>query len=220
MAEAFQPAVDLAGQRAVRVEHPVEHVAHRTALARQTEILHRHQFGDGEAVVHLGQAEVAARIGDAGLGVSTLGGDAGGHDMAAVPGAEAHLLAVRHGQLQGLDADRPALAQPPRDVRRGDDGAGRPVADAAAVEQPERVGHHGRVEHRPFGDGLAQMRLGVPHPVGVVLDRDMGHGALQILARQAVAGPVDFGQLREGSGRRVGRPPQCVQRPARCGNPP
>ena len=51
MAEAFEAAVDLTGLRAVAVEAAIENVVRRAAFVREPEILHRHEFGDGEAIV-------------------------------------------------------------------------------------------------------------------------------------------------------------------------
>ena len=88
-----------------------------------------------------------ARLVDAGLLVGALGGDARGGEIAAVPGVVLRLQAVRHRDLQRLDGDHILLAEAPGDLRRGDDGAGRAVAHAAAVVEAERLGHHRRIEH-------------------------------------------------------------------------
>ena len=58
MTEAFQAAVHLARNLAVAVVEPVQDVGHGTALFRQEQIFHRHEFGDREAVVNLDEAEL------------------------------------------------------------------------------------------------------------------------------------------------------------------
>src|SRR5690606_26952676 len=81
MAEAFQPAVDLAGQAAVAVVETVHDVAPRLTLAGDEKVLHRHQLGDREAVVHLDQRKLLARRGDARLVIGTARGRAGGSEV-------------------------------------------------------------------------------------------------------------------------------------------
>src|SRR5215472_10656257 len=51
MAEAFEPAIDLAWHLAVGVVEAVEHVFDGAAFGRDIEILHGDQLGDGEAVM-------------------------------------------------------------------------------------------------------------------------------------------------------------------------
>ena len=69
VAERLQAAVGVDRQLAVEVEDTVELVAPRRAPLGEPEVLHEHELGDGEAVVHLGQRELGARVGDAGLRV-------------------------------------------------------------------------------------------------------------------------------------------------------
>src|SRR3546814_12933892 len=64
VAEAFQPAVDLAWDGAVGVVKAVEHVAPAFAFLGDVQILHRHQLGDRETVMHLDQAQLRARNGE------------------------------------------------------------------------------------------------------------------------------------------------------------
>jgi len=87
MPEAFEPSVYLTGNRSVGVEEPIKHVANGTSLAADAQIFHRHELGDREAVMHLGQADLVARAGDAGFLIGLLGGDARGVKIAAVPAA-------------------------------------------------------------------------------------------------------------------------------------
>ena len=59
MAEALQAAVDLAGNGAVAVVSAVEHVVRRPADVGEAQILHQHQLGDREAIVHLDQIDLS-----------------------------------------------------------------------------------------------------------------------------------------------------------------
>ena len=74
MTEAFETAVDLARQLAVRVVETVHDIAPPLAFAADVEVFHRHEFGNGETVVHFGEAHLFARIGNARLGVGVAGG--------------------------------------------------------------------------------------------------------------------------------------------------
>src|SRR3546814_1106895 len=85
MAEAFEPAVGLARDSAAAIIFAVENVEYRAARIRQAEIFHRHKLGDRETVMDFGQRNLGARIGDARLGISALGGDAGVANRGAVP---------------------------------------------------------------------------------------------------------------------------------------
>src|SRR5215469_15157072 len=51
--EGLEPAVRIHGQLALEVEGPVEHFLPPGAARRETQILHQHQLGGREAVVHL-----------------------------------------------------------------------------------------------------------------------------------------------------------------------
>src|SRR5271163_4598222 len=44
MTEALQPAIDLARLRAVAIEPPIADLEGSTALVREAEVLHRHEF--------------------------------------------------------------------------------------------------------------------------------------------------------------------------------
>ena len=208
MAEALQAAVDLAGDLAVAVVEAVEHVLHGAALGRDVEVLQRHEFGNGEAVVAFHETELLTRALDAGLAVGTRGRDARRGEIAAVPGVVLLLDAVGAGDLQRLDRDDVLLAEAAGDLRCGHDGRRRAVADAAAVVQAERIGDQRRVQHVGLGDGALQVRLWVLYAVGMALDRDVGHGALQLVAAHAMFGAVGRGKLSETAGRRKVRPPQ------------
>src|SRR3546814_6772146 len=68
-------------------------------------------------------------------------------EIAAVPARRLHFPSVRCGKLQGLDRDDVLLTQTAGDFGSRHDRAGRAVADAAAVEEPERIGDHRRAQH-------------------------------------------------------------------------
>jgi hypothetical protein len=117
------------------------------------------------------------------------------------------------GHLQRLTATR-SFCPGSRDLGRGDDGAGRTVTDSAAVVQAQRRGDGHGLQHVVVGDRIAQVRLGVQRGVGVALDRDVRHRALEILLVGTVLGAVGGSELRERSRRRQIRPEQVVQRTA------
>ena len=130
--------------------------------------------------MHLHHRDFVARVFDAGFFIGALGCNARGVKITAVPGIVLALQPVRQRKLQRLHSDDVLLAHRLRNFRRRDDGAGRTVGHAAAIEQAERLGNHRRVQALFFGDGLLQMRLGILRAVGVALHRHMRDGALQI----------------------------------------
>ena len=67
MAEALQAPVDLTRDLAVGVIEAIHDVLDRAAFRRDVEILHRDEFSDGEAVVHLEHADLVPRLVDPGL---------------------------------------------------------------------------------------------------------------------------------------------------------
>ncbi len=146
MAETFQPAVDLAGQGPLGVVETVEHVEDRAALGGNMQVFHGHQFGHGKTVMHFDQVDLFAGVGDPGFAIGARGGDAGGGEIAAVPGVMLRLDAIGDGDLQGLDGDEVVLAERTGDLGRRHDGAGRAVRHAAAIVKPERLGDGRRVQ--------------------------------------------------------------------------
>ena len=131
--------------------------------------------------------EVAALIGAA----QRLPGFTGlrPHTCATLLGLVA-VTGMRVNEPLGLDRDDVRLAQAFCDLRCGDDGAGGSVAHPAAVEEAQGMGDDGGRHDLLFSDRLAQVGLGVEHPVGVAFGRDMGHGPLQVLVLDAVFGRV------------------------------
>src|SRR5262245_3047731 len=103
VAETLQAAVDLAGNLAVRVVKSVQHVLDGAAFGRNVQVFHGDELGHRKAVVHLDQAQLFARLIDAGLLIGALGGHARGGEVAAVPGVVLRLEPVRDSHLQGLD---------------------------------------------------------------------------------------------------------------------
>ena len=149
---------------------------------------------------------------DAGLAVGALRGERRRDRVAAVPARMTHLDAVRRRELQGLDRDHVALAERARDLGRRDDRARGAVADAAAVEQAERVGDHRRSEYLFDRDAVAQVRLRVLGAVLVALPRDVRHRALEVVDRVAVLGGVGGRELRECARRREAGLPEVLER--------
>src|SRR5262249_1634832 len=137
--EALETAVGIHRLRAVAVEAAVEHVLPRLPARREAHVLHQHELGRREAIVHLGHADLAAWILDPGLLVRVLG--AGDH---LGEGREVVVLAVvalggPGGEGQRLDEDRVLrilvrVLGPAEDRRRG------AVAHARAIEDAEHAG--------------------------------------------------------------------------------
>src|SRR3546814_12106753 len=98
-------------------------------------------------------------------------------EIAAVPARRLHFPSVRCGKLQGLDRDDVLLTQTAGDFGSRHDRAGRAVADAAAVEEPERLGDHRRVQHLLTRHFAAKMGLGILRPVRLPLHKETGKEA-------------------------------------------
>ena len=214
MPEALEPAVDLARHVPVRVERPVEDLAPRLPFLGEPEVLHRHQLGDGEAVVHLGHVELGPRVADPRLLVGLPRRDPGRLDVGAVPARVARFLAVRHGELHRLDGHELGLAEVAGDLRGGHDRARRAVAHPAAVEEADGLGDHGRLEDLLLRHLAPQVGLGVLRPVRVALDGDPGHRALEIVLVHPVRAPVAGRELGEHPGSGEVRPVHVVGDPA------
>src|SRR3546814_18979268 len=107
--------------------------------------LHRHQFGDREAVVHLHETDLAAGIGNHRFLIGLGRGDARGVEIASVPAGALQLPAVRDGKLECSYRDENRLAERPCDLRPGDDRDGRAVRDGAAITKTERCRDHLRL---------------------------------------------------------------------------
>ena len=198
MAEAFQAAVDLAGYRAIPIIAAVAYVVGCTTFVRQSQIFHQHKLGDRKAIVHFDQVDGASRIFDARLGV----GPRPRRSESSVCGFPFHeawpistpLLGASCRALTETRSRRPRLRAI---FGRCHDGAGRAVADTAAVEHAERIGDGGRIENLLFGDPVAQMRLRIACGILVALYGYVRHGALQFVHRVFVALGVGTGQLCE-----------------------
>src|SRR4029077_4252969 len=61
VAEGLEPAVRIHRELALEVEGAVEHFLPRGTPLSEAEVLHQHQFGGREAVVHLGHRQLGAR---------------------------------------------------------------------------------------------------------------------------------------------------------------
>ena len=72
VAEGLEPAVGVHREVAVEVEGAGLDLLPRRAPLAEAEVLHQHQLGGREAVVHLGHGQLGPRVGDAGLRVGVL----------------------------------------------------------------------------------------------------------------------------------------------------
>ena len=129
MAEGLKPAVGVHRQVAVKVEGAREHLRPALPALGEAEILHQHELGRREAVVHLGHGELGPGVGDPGLAVGILGR---GNDLRkareVVRGVDKPL--ARPGdQRERLDVQR-AFTVAVRVLGGHDDRRGRPVGDS------------------------------------------------------------------------------------------
>ena len=106
-----------------------------------------------------------------------------------------------HRKADSLDQDV-IVPEGFRDLRRGDDGRRRAVGDAAAVEQAQGPGHHGRVDHLLRAHLPLEVGLGAHGPVVVVLGGDLGQGHLPFLIGNLVLMEIAGGGQGELGGRR------------------
>lgn len=200
MPEGLQPAVRIHRQGTVPVEGAVQGRAPGLPRRRKTEVLHQHQLGDREAVVHLRQRQFGPRVGDPGLPVGVRGRvpdlGKGGEVVLRVGGAGGRA----DGERERLHEQRPVgvavgVLGPYHQCRR------RAVAHPRAVEDAQLTCHprglaEGLPRHRP-----AEVRPRVQRAVGVVLPRDPVQHVAQRPVGQAVLLPVRPGEQAEG-GRR------------------
>ena len=180
MTETFQATIDLTGIAAVGVEGAVEHRSHGLTLFRELQVFHGHQLGNRETVMDFTHGDLGLGIFHPGLIVGALCRDTGGLEVGAVPALMAGFDAVGYRNLQCLDGNQVVLAQAPGDLRCGNDGAGGAVAHTTAIEQPDGLCYIGRIQHLFLGDFTAQVGLRILDAIGVALDRDVGHGALEV----------------------------------------
>ena len=141
-------------------------------VLHQPQVADVEQLGAGEAVVHLGQADLPSRVADARLLVGHASGGAGGREAQPVVAAQVEGLHRVDGQGVGLHQHIVVLvAGVQGHLGTGDDQGRRPVRDGAAVVAAQGPGDHGRREGLIQGDGAAEVGLGVGSAVLVVLHR-------------------------------------------------
>src|SRR5690606_6527887 len=143
MTERLQPAVGIDRQPPAELERAVEDVLPRLPALGEAHVLHEYQLGGREAVVHLGQRDLAAWIGHPGLLVGVLGA---AHDL-----GERRVVVVRIGgaasragdQRQPLDVHRP-VGVVVRVLGADDERGRRAVGHPGAVEHAQAARHLGR----------------------------------------------------------------------------
>src|ERR1700733_1501211 len=69
MPETLKPTIGVDGELANELEGAVEHFLPGRAAFGESKVLHEHQLGWGKAVVHLGERQLVARVGDPRLAV-------------------------------------------------------------------------------------------------------------------------------------------------------
>ena len=128
----FSPPSGLTGRSPSRSNVPGHHVLPTQPALGEPEVLHQHQLGGREAVVHLGHRQLRTRVGDAGLAVGVLG-------RARPPrGSSCSRSRGRSARPPGPATKRQRLhvqrvvAVPVGVLGPADDRRGRPVADAAS----------------------------------------------------------------------------------------
>src|SRR5437773_3741933 len=196
VAEALEPAVGVHRLRALAVEAAVQHVLPRLAARREAHVLHEDELRRREAVVHLGHADLGARVLHARLlvGVPRAGDHLGeGREVVVLA-----VVALRRPRREGerLDEYR-ILRVAVRVLGPAEDRRRRAVAHAGAVEDAEHAGDRGRL-----ADGLdrhlfAELGLRVLRSVLVVLPRDAGEDLLERALLDAVLLGIRRGEQGE-----------------------
>ena len=203
MPETLQPAVGIHRQVAFQPEGPVGDIGAGLPARAEAQILHNNQLGDGEAVVHHRQVNFGAGVGDAGFIVCGAAGADGFREVGKVPVVPQYAESA-HRQPQPLDQDV-VVAQRAGNLRRGDDGRRRPVADAAAVIQTQGPGNHRGVDDLFLANLPLEVGFGVEGAVVVVLGRNLRQGALAVVVVNVVVVEVAGGGHGELRRRRRGR---------------
>ncbi len=186
MTEAFQAAINLARDFAVRVIEAVHHIIDRSPLVRDIEILHRHQFGNGETVMNFKHADLFTWLGNASFLIGTVRRRPGGYKMAAVPRVMLRFPTVGCRKLQRLHGNQVCLAEGFRNLRRCNDRTGRPVTHAAAIKEAKGLRNHRSIHDFVFVNLVAKMGFGVLGSVIMALDRDMSHRPFHVILADAM----------------------------------
>ena len=202
----FNPPSGLIGRSPSRSNVPARTSFHAVPRGCEAQVLHQHELGRREAVVHLRHGQLPAGIGDARLrvGVGRRGLALGEVGVVVARVDEARSAARREGER--LDVDR-LVRVPQRVLGAHHDGRRRAVRHTGTIEHAEGARQARRPEHGLLGDLAAELGPRVPRAVVVVLHRDGGQDVGHRLVVHPVLLPV--GRSHHGEHRR-GR-----QRPGR-----
>src|SRR5262245_24755645 len=137
----------------------------------EPQVLDVRDLGPGEAVVHLGEVDVAWR--DASHRVRLLRRRLRRTEAQVVEGRVEVWTSARHREARALHQHRGVL-ETLRQVGAADDGRRRAVGGGTAVEEAERPGDDRRLQHLLLGHLHPEMRLRVLGAVPVILDGDLG----------------------------------------------
>src|SRR5436309_3668591 len=170
--EGLETAVGVDRQLAVERERAAADVLLGRALLAEAEVLVGEQFGQGEAVVHLGDVDLLPRIRDPGLRVRLPGGVLGRLSAQEVE-VRVLLRVGRERDRDGAHEDE-VVAMPLRQLAPGEDRRRGTVGLRGAVVEAEGPRDHARAERFLDGDLALQHRLRRERAVVVVLHRDAG----------------------------------------------
>ena len=199
VAEGLQAAVGVHRQLPVEVEPAGEELLAGGAPVGEAEVLDEDELRRREAVVHLGEGELAARVGDAGLRVGVSGGgDDLGERRVVVAGVE-RARAVAGDERQALHVQR-RVGVLERSVGGDEHRGGRAVGDTGAVEEAEHPGDRRCPFDRLLGHLGPELGAGVAGTVGVVLPGDRGEHVTHLAGVEAIASAVGGGEEREHGG--------------------
>src|SRR6266550_4069573 len=194
--------VPAADEAASRIDHDVatviaasgRHERSGLALLAEAQLLVGDQLGDGEAVVDLGDVDIAGP--DPGHPV--------GRFSRALERGPVSVILVERGELETVER-LPRATNEDRLVGdracpflAGQDHGGGTVGDRRAHEQPQRARDHPRAEHLIERGALAEVGVGVPGRVIVVLDADEA----ELFLGRAIFRHVALGGQREARRRR------------------
>ncbi len=184
--EALEAPVGVHRELAVELERAGELLLPGATPLAEAEILHQHELGRRETVVHLRHRQLGARVGDAGLAVGLLRGEHHLGERRVVVVGVAHTAAVPDDERECLHVER-VLGVAVGVLGPDDHGGGRAVGDPGAVEHRELPGDARHREQLLDTHLLAELRPRIARAVGVVLRGDARQCLLHLVHLDAVA---------------------------------
>ncbi len=149
--------------------------------------------------MNLTQAQFLARVGDPRLGVSLLGSRLGGVPIGEVVVRVLFAPSRAGSDAETLDGDvvmGVIGCEPLHILGAAHDRCARPIADSAAVEEPQWPGNNGGVHRLLHGDLPAQVSSGIPSAIVMALHGYLGQSPLAFFLAQAPFAEVSSGCQR------------------------